>query len=44
VKIRVPPTHEQMIATGRRSSHVTSWRGPVDMLFPLQHMPPASRM
>jgi hypothetical protein len=28
VKIRVPPTHEQMTATGRRSSHITSWRGP----------------
>ena len=28
VKIRVPPTHEQMMATGRRSSHITSWRGP----------------
>jgi hypothetical protein len=28
VKIRVPPSHEQMIATGRRSSHLASWRGP----------------
>ena len=28
VKIRVPPTHEQMLATGRRSSHISSWRGP----------------
>jgi len=28
VKIRVPPTHQQMVAAGRRSSHVASWRGP----------------
>jgi hypothetical protein len=28
VKIRVPPTHEQMLETGRRSSHISSWRGP----------------
>jgi hypothetical protein len=28
VKIRAPPSHEQMLATGRRSSHVTAWRGP----------------
>jgi hypothetical protein len=28
VKIRVPPSHEQMLATGRRSSHLASWRGP----------------
>ena len=28
VKIRVPPSHEQMLATGRRSSHITAWRGP----------------
>jgi hypothetical protein len=28
VKIRVPPTHQQMLATGRRSSHLASWRGP----------------
>ena len=28
VKIRVPPTHEQMLVTGRRSSHISSWRGP----------------
>ena len=28
VKIRVPPSHEQMMATGRRSSQITSWRGP----------------
>jgi hypothetical protein len=28
VKVRVPPTHEQMLATGRRSKHITAWRGP----------------
>jgi len=28
VKIRIPPSHEQMVATGRRSSHLASWRGP----------------
>ena len=28
VKIRVPPSHSQMMATGRRSSHLASWRGP----------------
>jgi hypothetical protein len=28
VKIRVPPTHEQMLKSGRRSSHISSWRGP----------------
>ena len=28
VKIRVPPTHEQILATGRRSSHIAAWRGP----------------
>ena len=28
VKIRVPPTHEQMLATGRKSSHISAWRGP----------------
>ena len=28
VKIRIPPSHEQMLATGRRSSHLASWRGP----------------
>ncbi len=28
VKVRVPPTQEQMIATGRRAKHITAWRGP----------------
>ena len=28
VKIRLPPTHEMMLSTGRRSSHLASWRGP----------------
>ena len=28
VKLRVPPSHEQMLSTGRRSSHLASWRGP----------------
>ena len=26
--MRVPPTQEQMIATGRRAKHITAWRGP----------------
>ena len=29
VKIRIPPSHEMMIATGRKSSHLASWRGPM---------------
>ena len=32
VKIRVPPSHEQMLATGRRSSHITAWRGPCSIV------------
>jgi hypothetical protein len=28
VKVSVPPTAEQMAATGRRAKHVTAWRGP----------------
>jgi hypothetical protein len=32
VKIRVPPTHEQILATGRRSSHIAAWRGPCTIL------------
>jgi transposase InsO family protein len=28
VKIRVPPTVQQMEATGRRAKHITAWRGP----------------
>ncbi len=28
VKVRVPPTQEQMLATGRRAKHITAWRGP----------------
>jgi hypothetical protein len=28
VKIRVPPTQEQMLATDRRAKHITAWRGP----------------
>ncbi len=31
VKVRVPPTHEQMLATGRRSKHITAWRGPCEI-------------
>ena len=29
VKIRVPPSHQMMLATGRKSSHLASWRGPM---------------
>jgi hypothetical protein len=28
VKIYVPPTHAQLIRTGRRSNHIVAWRGP----------------
>ena len=28
VKIFVPPSHDQMVASGRRSSHLSAWRGP----------------
>jgi hypothetical protein len=28
VKIYVPPTHEQMLASGRRAKHLLAWRGP----------------
>jgi hypothetical protein len=28
VKIYVPPTHAQLLRTGRRSNHIVSWRGP----------------
>jgi hypothetical protein len=28
VKIYMPPTHAQMLRTGRRSNHIVAWRGP----------------
>ena len=28
VKKHVPPTHKQLLATGRRAKHVVAWRGP----------------
>jgi hypothetical protein len=28
VKAYVPPTHEQMLASGRRAKHLLTWRGP----------------
>jgi hypothetical protein len=28
VKIYVPPTHAQLLRTGRRSNHIVAWRGP----------------
>ena len=28
VKTYVPPTHEQMLASGRRAKHLLAWRGP----------------
>jgi hypothetical protein len=28
VKIYVPPTHAQLLHTGRRSNHIVAWRGP----------------
>jgi hypothetical protein len=28
VKIHVPPTHKQLLATGRRAKHIVAWRGP----------------
>ena len=32
VKVYVPPTHEQMLATGRRSKHLLAWRGPCEVI------------
>ena len=32
VKARFPPTQAELLATGRRSSHVSSWRGPCRVL------------
>ena len=32
VKIRLPPSHEQMLASGRRSSHISSWRDPCTII------------
>jgi hypothetical protein len=32
VKIRVPPTQNQLLETGRRAKHVTAWRGPCTIL------------
>jgi hypothetical protein len=28
VKARFPPTHAELLAAGRRSNHISSWRGP----------------
>jgi hypothetical protein len=28
VKIYLPPTHAQLLRTGRRSNHIVAWRGP----------------
>jgi hypothetical protein len=28
VKIYVPPTHAQILRTGRKSNHIVAWRGP----------------
>ena len=32
VKVRVPPTQSQLLETGRRSKHVTAWRGPCTVI------------
>jgi hypothetical protein len=32
VKIYVPPTHDQMIASGRRAKHLLAWRGPCSVV------------
>ncbi len=32
VKVRVPPTQSQLLETGRRSKHITAWRGPCTVL------------
>jgi hypothetical protein len=32
VKVRVPPTQNQLLETGRRAKHVTVWRGPCTVL------------
>jgi hypothetical protein len=32
VKIYVPPTHEQMLVSGRRAKHLLAWRGPCSIV------------
>jgi len=32
VKVYVPPTHEQMLATGRRAKHSLAWRSPCEVI------------
>jgi hypothetical protein len=32
VKIYVPPTHAQILQTGRRSNHIVAWRGPCKVI------------
>jgi transposase InsO family protein len=32
VKVRVPPTQNQLLETGRRAKHITAWRGPCTIL------------
>ncbi len=32
VKVRIPPTQSQLLDTGRRSKHVTAWRGPCTII------------
>jgi hypothetical protein len=31
-KAHVPPTHEQILATGRRAKHLLAWRGPCEVI------------
>jgi hypothetical protein len=40
VKIYMPPTHAQLLRTGRRAKHIVSWRGPcriTDILSPVTY-------
>jgi hypothetical protein len=32
VKVYVPPTHEQMLSSGRRAKHLLAWRGPCEVI------------
>ena len=32
VKVYVPPTHEQMLISGRRAKHLLAWRGPCEVI------------
>jgi hypothetical protein len=43
VKVYVPPTHEQMLASGRRAKHLLAWRGPCRVIEKLSETTHAVR-